>query len=209
MGEMPAWLKEGIKARLDEKMPAWLKEGLAVRAEEQSPTPITKNQRGFGLEGDDVDEPVSFVIPKDASRGIRNNNPGNIETGAKWQGVAKDEDLNTEQKGESRFVVFESPEFGIRSITKIMQTYRTKHGLSTVRGIINRWAPPFENNTDAYVDAVAEFMGVGPDDRIDTTNPKILLPLVSAIIKHENGVQPYSESTIMAGISLAFPNKEG
>ena len=33
----------------------------------------------------------------------------------------------------------------------LMRTYRRKHGLTTIRGIINRFAPPSENNTEKYV----------------------------------------------------------
>ena len=32
-----------------------------------------------------------------------------------------------------------------------MRTYRKKYGLTTIRGIINRFAPPSENNTENYV----------------------------------------------------------
>jgi len=37
-------------------------------------------------------------------RGIRNHNPGNIEKGDPWQGLAAD------QSGDPRFAVFAAPE---------------------------------------------------------------------------------------------------
>ena len=132
-------------------------------------------------------------------RGIRLNNPGNIDrTGDKWQGMAAD------QSGDSRFVVFVAPHWGIRALAKVLLSYQRKHGLKTVRGIINRWAPPVENDTGAYVDQVAKVCGVEPDDTIDIQNKVVLRAMVTAIIQHENGQQPYGAAVIELGIELAL-----
>lgn len=132
-------------------------------------------------------------------RGIRNNNPGNIDrTGDKWQGMAAD------QSGDDRFVVFVAPQWGIRALVKVLLSYQRKHGIKTIRGIINRWAPPVENNTSAYVEQVAKACGVEPDDTIDIENKAVLRALVSSIIKHENGQQPYGAGVIELGIDLAL-----
>ena len=131
-------------------------------------------------------------------RGFRNNNPGNIDRGTiKWQGMAAD------QSSDPRFVVFTDPKWGIRAIARLMLTYSNQYGLHTVRGLIGRWAPPGENNTDAYVTAVASGVGVGPDDEIDVDTAEIMTPLVKAIILHENGSNPYPDSVIADGINLA------
>lgn len=135
---------------------------------------------------------------KKQTRGIRNNNPGNIDRdGTPWQGMADD------QSGDPRFIVFKSAPYGIRAMARVLITYQDKHGLRTVRRIIGRWAPPVENDTDAYVNAVAASVGVGPDDVIDVHNFNVLRPLVKAIIKHENGVQPYPDGVINYGLQLA------
>ena len=80
------------------------------------------------------------------TRGIRNNNPGNIEKSKnnKWQGMA-------ESQPDKRFITFTSPEWGIRAIARILINYKDKYDLDTVKKIISRWAPPSENNTGAYV----------------------------------------------------------
>ena len=57
--------------------------------------------------------------------------------------------------------------------------------------MIGRWAPPNENDTGAYVRAVAASVGVGADEEIDVHEFAILRPLTLAIIRHENGQQPY------------------
>lgn len=132
------------------------------------------------------------------TRGLRNKNPGNIDRdGTPWQGMAKD------QSSDPRFIVFDSAPFGIRAMARVLITYQDKHGLATVCKIINRWAPPVENNTEAYVQAVAAAIGVETNDIIDVHQHAVMLPLVKAIIKHENGVQPYAESVINYGLSLA------
>lgn len=137
------------------------------------------------------------------TRGIRNNNPGNIERGANWQGLAEPHEMTPDQKTETRFAVFRSPEWGIRAIARILATYRTKHRLTTVLGIISRWAPASENDVESYAAAVSRAIGVTPSNTIDTANPAVLAPLIAAIIQHENGTQPYSMETIRAGIALA------
>lgn len=127
-------------------------------------------------------------------RGLRNNNAGNIErNGIQWQGMSKD------QSADSRFVVFDSPEWGIRAMNKILNTYAGR-GADSVRSIISTWAPPTENNTEAYIDSVAKKLGVSPDEKLLFSDRP---HLIAAIIHHENGVQPYSMSLISRGVSMS------
>ncbi|WP_419810677.1 structural protein [Bacterioplanoides sp.] len=125
-------------------------------------------------------------------RGIRNNNPGNIRKGADWDGAAGD---------DGAFVIFDSPEFGIRALSKLLLNYERLYGLNTVSGIINRYAPTNENNTLAYVESVAGKLGVNPHEQITVADR--LPELVKAIIYHENGQQPYSDDLIGRGIGMA------
>lgn len=128
------------------------------------------------------------------ARGIRNNNPGNIEQGENWEGL----DL---QGTDSRFATFKTPEHGVRAMARTLTTYQNKHGLDTVSGIINRWAPGSENNTESYIRSVAGKLGVDPDETLDVQ--AVMPELIKAIIRHENGDQPYSEQTILDGINMA------
>lgn len=139
-------------------------------------------------------------MAKKQPRGIRNNNPGNIDynSAVKWQGLA-----NPPREPEGRFCVFAAPKWGIRAIARLLITYQDQYDLNTVRGIINRWAPPSENDSDAYVRAVAKGLGVGPDDPIDVHTYEHSAALVRAIIQHENGQQPYSPEEIDEGLKLA------
>ncbi|WP_281686706.1 hypothetical protein [Pseudomonas citronellolis] len=127
-----------------------------------------------------------------APRSVRNNNPGNIDhvPANKWLGILPQEQRNADQLAEPRFEVFESPVYGFRALALLLQTYHDRYGADTIRKIINRWAPSSENNTDAYVRAVAKAVGVRADDPIDTHQYVYARPLVEAIANHETGVDP-------------------
>lgn len=139
------------------------------------------------------------------TRGVRNNNPGNIERvkGVRWQGQSSN------QSGDRRFVVFDAPEDGIRAIARTLITYqdkrRAKDGskIDTVAEMIERWAPPVENNTDAYAEHVASLLKVGKDKTIDVYEYPVMRALVVGIIAHENGGYAYPESVIAKGLALA------
>lgn len=137
---------------------------------------------------------VNYATQYPQYRGIRNNNPGNIRHGDNWLGRA-------DSQPDQAFITFESPEYGVRAMARILRNYQTKYGLSTVRGLISRWAPPIENNTGAYVDHVAHMLGVGADEQIIVAGH--LGKLIPAIIRHENGIQPYPDTVIADGIEMA------
>lgn len=132
-----------------------------------------------------------------ATKGIRLNNPGNIELGQKWDGLAA-------VQLDPRFCTFVSPEYGIRALCKIILNYGKKYGINTVTGIIHRWAPPHENPTDNYVQNVAKWAALPADAPLDLRAPDVLAGLAKGITRQENGVQPYPEETIQAGVTLAL-----
>ena len=134
-------------------------------------------------------------------RGIRNHNPlnlrENIHGGDKWEGEHL---LNL----DASFEEFKSPKWGIRAGAKVLRNYQRLYGLNTISGIINRFAPSSENDTQSYINHVADYMDVAAHDPINLNNAQVLKQLVSAIIKHENGINPYTEAVINDGISLAL-----
>lgn len=138
------------------------------------------------------------VIVYKQTRGLRNNNPGNIRlTGDKWQGLrAIQNDLE--------FFQFTDAKYGIRAIAKLLMNYQEKYNLVTVYKIISRYAPPVENDTMSYVEHVASVVGVSSHQTIDVRDLDTMTKMVNTIIKHENGINPYSEETINKGIALAF-----
>jgi len=140
---------------------------------------------------------MNKVLP----RGIRNHNPGNIEYHAanKWRGQ-----LPHEPAIEARFCRFQSAHYGLRALAVLLKNYYRRYGLTTVNKLITRYAPSTENNTRAYVKAVAEALRVTPDEPL-TLDVCALQALLAAIVRHENGQQPYTAAQIAAAVEEALP----
>lgn len=117
-------------------------------------------------------------------RGIANHNPGNIRRGTSaWQGMSL-------AQPDPDFISFDTPEYGLRALMKILLTYQDKDDIEHVQGMILRWAPPSENDTGAYVRDVCLHVGVKPDDYISLHVPENLIRMAQAITHHENGNSP-------------------
>ena len=126
-------------------------------------------------------------------RGIRNNNPGNIEDGpfARSQPGYKGSD--------GRFAIYETPEAGTAAKTALLGSYGRK-GINTVEGVVNRWAPPSENDSGSYAQFVSQKLGVDPRAPLDMNDPRVLSGLSSAIAQRENGVAAPSS---MPGVEMS------
>lgn len=129
-------------------------------------------------------------------RGIRNCNPGNIrfDAATEWWGL----------KGHDSegFAVFNTAYWGIRALAVDLTNAVVKDGCGTIRSLITHYAPPESNDTDAYIKAVCDEMGLKPDWPIDIQF--VMYGLVSAVIMHENGEVPYSSLTIAKALLPAY-----
>lgn len=112
--------------------------------------------------------------------------------------------MTVEQAAEPRFAVFLSPVWGFRALAIILLNYENLHGLHTVSGIIDRWAPASENDTAAYIKAVAAALHVGPDDSIDVHEYATLMSLCRAISIHECGGWMFEPADLAAGVQAAL-----
>lgn len=129
-------------------------------------------------------------------RGIRNNNPGNIRHGSsRWQGMKA-------QQTDPEYVQFINAEYGIRAMAKLLQNYQNNYGLRTIREIITRWAPPNENATESYIESVSAQMRWPESEPVNLTNSAMLAEMVRAVIHHENGKNPYTDTQILTGVRM-------
>lgn len=142
-------------------------------------------------------------------RGIRNKNPFNITKGVKFEGLSK------EQK-DKRFCQFTSMAYGCRAMWKLLVSYRLrfigeKKGF-TIRNIIQRFAPPNENDTEFYAKRVARLSNMNVDDQLP--DPEIsgcpFLDILVAMASIENGwdrehILRELLGDIRQGYLLAFP----
>lgn len=136
------------------------------------------------------------------TRGVRNNNPGNIDYNKAndWKGQ-----IGIEVGApKPRFARFDTPENGIRALGKLLLTYQDKHKLRTVSAIINRWAPSSENDTASYVKAVERFTKTKPGDTIDLRSYGVMSGFVKAIIRHENAGYEYPDEVLAEGVRMAL-----
>ncbi|MCL1038027.1 hypothetical protein L2750_12795 [Shewanella submarina] len=143
--------------------------------------------------GNSMVKPYNRNDGKPIPKGIRNNNPLNIEAGQPWQGA---------NGSDGRFATFESAWFGIRAAGRLLKTYRDRYGLNTVSGIVNRWAPPSDNNpTDNYIRYVADKAGVDINQPLaDSDYPHV----VTAMIEFENGYNPYEANEIANAVAAGL-----
>ena len=148
------------------------------------------------LVGHDIQaEDDTMAVSQDSSiaLGIRSNNPLNIrylETN-QWLGLV----------GESvgGYCIFSQPVYGIRAAARVLRSYR-RRGIVTLADIVSTWAPHDDDNpTQAYINNVATWTGLRRDAVINEAEYPALL---AAMIRQENGSQPYSMSLIHEGVSM-------
>lgn len=116
-------------------------------------------------------------------RGLKNNNPGNLEKG----GDVFIGELPI--SSDPRFKQFETIEYGYRAMIKNLQTYISKYGKNTIEKMITKWAPPTENDTAAYIATVSKKSGISPSKTITTSDYESLAKIVAAMSYVENGVE--------------------
>jgi hypothetical protein len=83
------------------------------------------------------------------------------------------------------FKSFATPAEGVRAAASLAQTYQDRHGINTLRGIINRWAPADDNGgqgkVDAMVDAASRITGFGPDQPLNLHDSATLAKVTEAL----------------------------
>lgn len=123
--------------------------------------------------------------------GFRNHNPGNLKAASN----------STGKSGE--FSTFASDADGLAAMARQLMLYGDR-GNNTPNGIIHTYAPSSENNTRAYIDDVTSRTGFGAGQRLDLHNPEVLKTLMAAMIRHEQGSQPYTEEQLKNAIRMAI-----
>ena len=128
-------------------------------------------------------------IPNKVSRGIRNNNPGNIrhaygkDDKCDWQGLD-----STKEGNDKDFCTFKTMGYGCRALIKTLQTYVKKHRCMSIAQVVCRWAPSNENDTESYIYSVSSFCHYGAQSKLDfKKRPDLWLNIARAIARHENG----------------------
>ena len=117
-------------------------------------------------------------------RGIRNNNPGNLN-------FAHQKGAVLEPGPNARFARFPTPEAGLDALRDQLCLFMGRDKLRTVDAIIAKWAPPNENDTSAYAQFVAKKIGVKASAALGPATPPLIGKMMAAITEYENGQNPY------------------
>lgn len=129
-----------------------------------------------------------------APLGIRNNNPGNLRTGA-----------------NGAFGTYATPADGLAALGRQLNLYATGQSraaggrrLDTIQDIISTYAPSNENDTGAYVAALSKQLGVSPTAHLNLQDADTLASLMRGIVGHENGQNPYSNDQYRTAANAAL-----
>jgi hypothetical protein len=145
-------------------------------------------------EGRQATFPMDQTPPQSSIIGQRINNPYNIRQ--------YDQGFVGESGEDSGFVSFEDPMYGVRAADKVLTTYGTKRGINTIRGLINRFAPPSENDTRNYVNYISGQLGIDPDAEVDLSDPEMRARILSPMAMMESRSE-YSPGQITEMIEMA------
>lgn len=144
------------------------------------------------------------VIP----RGLRNNNPCNIRSGARWLGLSPGQIDKT-------FCQFLSMDYGFRAVFVLIRNYRIKYHVDCLSSIINRWAPESDgNNPKEYIRVVLAYMKqhsceVGKDSSFVNLPTYAKIRFVLGMAKVENGIDcSHLYSDAYSGYRLSHSNSK-
>ena len=129
--------------------------------------------------------------------GLRLRNPFNLRPGkTPWLGQIR--------IAPGNYCEFDTEFHGLRAGFKQLLAYQFLHDCRSIRTIVTRWAPSIENNTKAYIDDVAQRLKIGADDVMDLRDEHQLIELGRAMIRHEQGQQPFSDVRLREAADAAL-----
>lgn len=132
---------------------------------------------------------------KKTPRGIRNNNPLNIRIGNTWLGERNN-------PTDPAFEEFVTIEYGYRAAFCILRRYIRRFNKNTITAIVSTWAPANENNTQRYIDFVADKMQMSPSDIVLYSDKMTMIRLVATMQLMECGV-PADMTKVEKGYDMA------
>lgn len=115
------------------------------------------------------------------ARGMRNNNPGNLEANS-WTST-----LPGYAGSDGRFAIFDTAQHGAAALDQNLTNYASK-GINTPFAVASTWAPASDNNDpNSYGAQIAKGLGVGLNDKIDLSDPTVRSKISQSIALVENG----------------------
>jgi len=114
------------------------------------------------------------AAPAGATRGLRNNNPGNIRYAGQASATGQD---------AQGFAIFPNLNTGIQEANRQLDLY-AKRGINTIEAIVSKWAPKNENDTQSYIGRLEKQLGINRGAQLTPADRQRLL---SAIFNQGEG----------------------
>src|SRR5580698_10781314 len=114
------------------------------------------------------------------TRGMDLNNPFDLEYNDSftWHGEVR-------PSSDDTFCQFDTIFDGVRAGLKDLLNQQVIHGLNTWAKIINKYAPPSENDTATYIAAVCKGTNTAPDEILNLSDPSFLALAGKCVIIQE------------------------
>ena len=119
------------------------------------------------------------------------NNPGNLRLPGSLTGFQR----------------FDTPEAGVSAMARQLQIYGSRDHLDTIAGIVNKYAPPNENDTGAYIRDVTKKTGYDSSQHLNLNDKETLSKLVAAMISHEQKRGNYEKYKDASSVRVVIENK--
>ena len=139
---------------------------------------------------------------REGVRNWRNNNPGNLEMGAfarSFGAVGSD----------GRFAVFPTLADGTKAKEELLFGSKSKYANLSITDALNRYAPPNENNTAAYIKSVASAVGVDPGtilNKLDSGQRLQMLEAISRVEGFKTGkIVSAADGGVFSGPTKGYP----
>lgn len=129
---------------------------------------------------------------------IRARNPGNIRyrEDVVWPGQS-----GFIETVNGKFVMFDSYENGAAAGLANLRNYMQTYNKYTISEIVNRWAPPTENDTNAYINFVSNATGLDPNQKLTESDLATLFKAMT--IKEGDNKNTYTKDVIDMGAKIA------
>lgn len=133
---------------------------------------------------------------------------GEIPQETEWQDVLDEAGNIAGKKRVFKVAMFESPADSARATAKLLQKYQQGDNRNTLYEVFEKYAPlgHGSNNPVKYAENVASWLGIKPDDKINTNDPEFMKRMLLAIVRQEQGRVPSAEEEdqISSGVDKAF-----
>jgi hypothetical protein len=98
---------------------------------------------------------------------------------------------------------------GVAATADQLALYQQQHGINTVRGAVTRWVSDPKADLTSYIGDISKALGVGPDDKIDLTNPDVQAKFIQAQFPHESAGGGYvlNPADVAKGVQMAAANR--